>query len=126
MKRVHVGIYVRSSVPDHTATQLQELRAFAETCGWKATHYIDDGLSGVTGRRPALEAMVAAARKRKIQVILCTGLDRLHRSVEALAALIAELVALHVNVVVVDVDATTVYRHRALELATDRLRIRIL
>jgi DNA invertase Pin-like site-specific DNA recombinase len=97
MKRVHVGIYVRSSVPDHTATQLQDLRAFAETsCGWKATRYIDDGLSGVTGRRPALEAMVAAARKRKIQVILCTGLDRLHRSVEALAALIAELVALHV------------------------------
>ena len=125
MKRVHVGIYVRSSAADHTATQLQRLRAFAETCGWKATHYIDDGLSGVTGRRPALEAMVAAARKRKIRVILCTGLDRLHRSAEALAALIAELVALHVNVVVVDVDVTTVYRNRALEVAIYRLQILI-
>src|SRR5438105_1159514 len=104
MKRVSVGIYVRSSAPDRAATQLQDLRAFAEACGWKATYYVADSQSGVTGRRPALEAMVAAVRKRKIQTILCAGLERLHRSAEALATLIAELVAHHVDLVVVGGD----------------------
>src|SRR5262245_14781708 len=52
--------------------------------------------------RPALDAMLDAARARRIGRILCTSLDRLARSPQNLAALTAELSRLGVEIVVLD------------------------
>jgi DNA invertase Pin-like site-specific DNA recombinase len=94
-----VAIYVRSSGSDPAATapQLHTLRAFVTARGWQATEYVDDGVPAAKSRRPALDAMLAAARQHEI---LCTGLDRLTRSSRALAALLGELATLDVEVIV--------------------------
>lgn len=102
MNRMPVAIYVRSSGSDPAATapQLHTLRAFATARGWRATEYVDDGGPAAKSRRPALDAMLAAARQHEIAIILCTGLDRLTRSSRALAALLGELARLDVEVIV--------------------------
>ena len=77
-----VGIYARVSTTDQAPeNQLLPLRAFAAARGWTATEYVDHGVSGAKERRPALDALLAAARTRKIDVVVCVKLDRLARSV---------------------------------------------
>ena len=102
MELMNVGIYVRSSISEQTAHQLDALRAFATARGWQAIEYIDEGLSGATEHRPALDALLAAARARRIDVIICAGLDRIARSPRYLAALAAELKRLGVEIMVLD------------------------
>jgi DNA invertase Pin-like site-specific DNA recombinase len=89
--------------------QLTPLRAFASARGWTATEFVDHGVSGAKERRPALDACLAAARARKIDVLLCVKLDRLARSVHHLVTLARELEALGVGLVVLDqqIDTTT-------------------
>jgi len=60
MNPVTVGLYARSSARDQIAGQLQDLHAFATDHGWGTFEYIDQGMSGVTSQRPALDAMLAA------------------------------------------------------------------
>ena len=85
------------------------LRAFAEARGWVITEYTDHGVSGARTSRPALDALLAAARARRIDVVLTTKLDRLARSTRHLVGLAAELEALGVELVVTDqaIDTTT-------------------
>ena len=73
------------------------------------TEYVDHGVSGVMERRPALDALLAAARTRKIDAVVCVKLDRLARSVHHLVTLARELEALGVDLVAIDqaVDSTT-------------------
>ena len=60
------------------------LRAFAAARGWTATEFVDQGQSGAKERRPQLDALLAAARARKVDVVACVKLDRLARSVHHL------------------------------------------
>jgi DNA invertase Pin-like site-specific DNA recombinase len=89
--------------------QLTVLRAFAEARGWAITEYTDHGVSGARTSRPALDALLAAARARRLDVLLTTKLDRLARSTRHLVDLAAELEALGVDLVVTDqaIDTTT-------------------
>jgi len=91
MNPVTVGLYVRSSTPDQMAGQLQGLHAFVTDHGWETFEYIDQGLSGATGHRRALDAMLAAARAGTIAAVVFTSVDRLTRSPRQLASLIADL-----------------------------------
>jgi DNA invertase Pin-like site-specific DNA recombinase len=105
-----VGLYSRVSTGDQSpANQLAPLRTYAEARGWKAVEYVDHGVSGARERRPALDAMLTAARARRIDAVVCTKLDRLARSTRHLVAMAAELEALGVHLVVVDqaIDTTT-------------------
>jgi DNA invertase Pin-like site-specific DNA recombinase len=105
-----VGIYVRVSTTDQTPeNQLVPLRSFAEARGWTVTEYVDHGVSGIKERRPALDALLSAARTRKIDAVICVKLDRLARSVHHLVTLARELEALGVGLVVLDqqLDTTT-------------------
>lgn len=104
------GIYARVSTSDQTPdNQLLPLRAFAAARGWTASEYTDHGVSGAKERRPALDALLKAARSRKLDVILIAKLDRLARSVHHLLSVAKELEALGVGLVVTEqaLDTTT-------------------
>ncbi len=66
-------------------------------------------MSGAREKRPALDALLAAVRARKVDVVACVKLDRLARSVSHLVALVRELEVLGVDLVVLDqaIDTTT-------------------
>jgi DNA invertase Pin-like site-specific DNA recombinase len=105
-----VGIYARVSTTDQEPeNQVDPLRAFAEARAWVVTEYVDHGVSGMKDRRPALDAMLAAARARKLDAVVCTKLDRLARSTHHLVVIAKELQALGVDLVVLDqaIDTTT-------------------
>jgi DNA invertase Pin-like site-specific DNA recombinase len=100
MSPATVGLYVRSSVPDQTASQLQGLRAFATARGWHTFEYVEQG--GVTGERPGLETMLADARGGRIAAVVCMSVDRLTRSCTRLASVIEELTDLGIALVAVN------------------------
>jgi DNA invertase Pin-like site-specific DNA recombinase len=89
--------------------QLEPLRGFAAARGWLSTEFVDHGISGAKDRRPALDALLAAVRARKIDVVAVVKLDRLARSARHLVTLAAELEALGVDLAVLDqhIDTTT-------------------
>jgi DNA invertase Pin-like site-specific DNA recombinase len=105
-----VGLYARVSTSDQEPdNQLAPLRAFAVARDWTVIEYVDHGISGAKDRRPALDAMLVAARARKIDSVVCTKLDRLARSTHHLVVIAKELQALGVDLVVLDqaIDTTT-------------------
>jgi DNA invertase Pin-like site-specific DNA recombinase len=109
-KTTRAALYARVSTTDQAPeNQLTTLRAFAAARGWQAVEHVDHGISGAKERRPALDAMMAEARKRKIDVIACVRLDRLARSTHHLLTMARELEALGVDLVATDqaVDTTT-------------------
>jgi DNA invertase Pin-like site-specific DNA recombinase len=95
---MHCAIYVRVSTSDQQPeNQLQELRVYASARGWTSTEYIDRGISGSTDRRPALDQMVADARRRRFDVLVVWRLDRLGRSLRHLVTLLEEFTSLGVG-----------------------------
>ena len=110
MKAKRCAIYATVSTSSQTTdNQLQALRAFVVARGWEPVEYIDQGISGAKEHRPALDAMLAAVRARKVDVVAVVKLDRLARSTRHLVTLAAELEALRVDLVVLDqaIDTTT-------------------
>jgi DNA invertase Pin-like site-specific DNA recombinase len=104
------AIYSRVSTTGQSAeNQLLALRAFATARGWVVTEFADHGQGGAKDRRPALDAMLAVVRARKVDVVACVKLDRLARSVHHLVAMAREFEALGVDLVVLDqaIDTTT-------------------
>jgi len=70
---------------------------------------VDHGVSGAKDRRPALNRLLADARRRRFDALACTKLDRLARSVRHLTSLGGELEALGIDLVVLDqsIDTST-------------------
>ena len=107
---VRAALYARVSTTDQTPdTQLVALRAFAEARGWTVMEFVDHGISGAKDRRPGLDALLAAVRARRVDVVACIKLDRLARSTRHLVTLTADLEALGVGLIVLDqsIDTTT-------------------
>jgi DNA invertase Pin-like site-specific DNA recombinase len=105
-----VAIYCRVSTTGQTVeNQLLALRAFADARGWVTTEFIDQGQSGAKEKRPQLDALLAAVRARKVDVVACVKLDRLARSVHHLVAMVRDLEVLGVDLIVLDqaIDTTT-------------------
>lgn len=77
-----VGIYARvSTVDQNTENQLIDLRRYAEQRGWTITkEYVDHGVSGAKDSRPALDALMADARRRKFDIVIVWKFDRFARS----------------------------------------------
>src|SRR2546426_12727137 len=97
------AVYCRVSTTGQTPeNQTDALRAFAAARGWAVTEFVDHGVSGAKERRPALDALLAAARARKIDIVACTKLDRLARGTHHLVTLARELQARGVDLVVLD------------------------
>jgi DNA invertase Pin-like site-specific DNA recombinase len=106
-----IALYARVSTSEqHVEPQLHALRGYAEARGLEvATEYVDHGVSGAKDRRPALDRLLADARRRRFDVLACTKLDRLARSVHHLTSLGRELEALGIDLVVLDqsIDTST-------------------
>jgi DNA invertase Pin-like site-specific DNA recombinase len=104
------ALYVRCSTgTQELENQLAPLRDYGAARGWHVQEFADHGISGAKDRRPALDAMLAAVRARKLDVVAIVKLDRLARSTRHLVTLVAELEALGVDLVVIDqaIDTTT-------------------
>jgi DNA invertase Pin-like site-specific DNA recombinase len=94
------AIYVRLSTQEQTTdSQESELQEYAERRGWSCTVYRDKGQSGAKNDRPALNALLADLRKRRIDVVVVWALDRLARSLKQLLAISEECRLLGVDLV---------------------------
>jgi DNA invertase Pin-like site-specific DNA recombinase len=106
-----VALYARVSTVDQTAeNQLLELRRYVAARAWTIVgEYVDKGVSGAKQSRPALDRMVADAKRRRFDVIVCWRLDRLGRNLKHLIGLLDDLHALGVAFVSLaeGIDATT-------------------
>jgi DNA invertase Pin-like site-specific DNA recombinase len=92
---MRAAIYARVSTQEqHVENQLAELRSYVERREWTAIEYVDCGVSGAKDRRPALDEMVKAARRKRFDVLVCWRLDRLGRSLRHLILFLDELQAL--------------------------------
>jgi DNA invertase Pin-like site-specific DNA recombinase len=98
-----VAIYARVSTIDKGQDpdlQLSELREYVERRGWKiVSEYVDKGHSGAKESRPALNRMMADARRRKFDVIAVWKLDRFGRSLKHLVTALADLESLGITFV---------------------------
>jgi DNA invertase Pin-like site-specific DNA recombinase len=104
------AIYARVSTFDQEPeNQLQELRRYATARDWTSAEYVDRGVSGAKDRRPALDELLRAARRRRFDVLVCWRLDRLGRNLRHLITLLDELQALGIAFVSLaeGIDATT-------------------
>jgi DNA invertase Pin-like site-specific DNA recombinase len=104
------ALYARVSTLDQEPeNQLAELRRYAAARGWEAAEYIDHGVSGSRASRPALDALLGDARRRRLDVVVCWRLDRLGRNLRHLVTLLDDLQALGVAFVSLGegIDCTT-------------------
>ncbi len=86
-------IYARVSTTDQNCEmQLAELREYITRYGWEpAGEYVDTGWSGAKASRPELDRLMANARQRKFDIVLCWKLDRFGRSLLNCLSAIQEL-----------------------------------
>lgn len=95
------ALYARVSTVDQTCeNQLIELRRYCEARGWRLwKEFVDTGVSGSKDRRPALDELLAHARRRRFDVVVCWRLDRLGRNLRHLVMTLEELQDLGVGFV---------------------------
>jgi DNA invertase Pin-like site-specific DNA recombinase len=92
---LRAALYARVSTTDQTTeNQVIELRRYAEARGWTVAEYIDNGISGTKERRPALDRLIADARRRRFDVLVVWRLDRLGRDLKHLIMTLDEMTAL--------------------------------
>lgn len=80
--------------------QLVHLRRMAEARGYIiAAEFVDRGVSGARERRPALDEMIARARRGEFQLIGVTALDRLGRNTKHILTLMDQLKHFNVSLI---------------------------
>lgn len=95
MEKVRAALYARCSTLDKgqdPELQLVPLREYCQRRGFTITgEYVDNGISGTKDRRPQLDRLLEAARKRQIDLIVVWKLDRFGRSLKQLVNALEEL-----------------------------------
>jgi DNA invertase Pin-like site-specific DNA recombinase len=96
--KVSVALYARVSTSDQDpGLQLLEMRAYVDRRGWVlAGEFVDHGVSGSKDRRPALDQLMAGARRREFDAVVCWRFDRFARSVKHLVLALDEFQSLGV------------------------------
>src|SRR6266446_4319811 len=99
-KMFRAGLYARVSTNDQQTLPMQSrsMREYAARRGWTITVQVHEVGSGAA-KREAREKLLAAARRREIDVVLVWRLDRWGRSVTDLLATLQELEHLGVGFV---------------------------
>jgi DNA invertase Pin-like site-specific DNA recombinase len=99
-KMLRVGLYARVSTHDQKTLpmQMRAMREYAAKRGWEIAAQIKEVGSGAV-EREFRENLIAAARRREIDVVLVWRLDRWGRSLADLVATLKELAALGVGFV---------------------------
>lgn len=92
---IRAALYARVSTVNKgqdVGLQLDELRQVAEQRRWTVIDtYVDDGVSGSTDSRPALDRMMADAQAGRFELVAVWKLDRLGRSVQHVLTLLDQL-----------------------------------
>lgn len=92
------AIYARVSTSDqNTENQLIRLREVAARAGWAIVQTYTETASGAKRSRPALDAMMADAARRKFDVVMAWDVSRLGRSLRDLVDMFETLRALKVD-----------------------------
>jgi site-specific DNA recombinase len=96
-----VALYARTSTILNQDPQLQitMLEEFASNRKFKVVECYVDQISGTQARRPALDRMLADAKRGKFQLVCTTALDRLGRNTKNCLQLFEELSHANVSVV---------------------------
>jgi DNA invertase Pin-like site-specific DNA recombinase len=87
-----VALYTRVSTQDQSVDmQLSDLRRYCEQRGFEIyKEYCDQGISGTKDRRPALDELMADARKLKFTALVVWRFDRFARSTKHLITALEE------------------------------------
>lgn len=98
---MRVAIYGRVSTAEQsTQMQLDELRAYCQRRQWEiAEEFTDTGISGSKESRPALNRLLAGARRRNFDAVLVYRYDRFARSLRQLVNALSEFDALGIHFV---------------------------
>jgi DNA invertase Pin-like site-specific DNA recombinase len=112
LEHMKVGAYLRVSTQDQsTELQRRELQLYLEARGWTSSveWFEDHGFTGTNTNRPRLKELMAAARARRIDVVLVWKLDRFARSLKDLILGLEELSQLGVAFISLrdQIDLTT-------------------
>src|ERR1017187_1605633 len=100
MSSLRAALYVRVSTLDqHPETQLYDLQQLASQRGYEVVKIYTDKISGAKARRPALDQLLAEARKRRFDVVVVWAFDRMARSVRHFLEVLDELTQLNVEFV---------------------------
>jgi DNA invertase Pin-like site-specific DNA recombinase len=86
VKSKRAALYVRvSSGEQNTGAQERALREYVQRRGWKLQQtYRDQGVSGASAHRPALNELLKACRRGSIDAIVVWKFDRFARSLKQL------------------------------------------
>jgi DNA invertase Pin-like site-specific DNA recombinase len=86
VKTKRVALYVRvSSGEQNTGAQERALREYVQRRGWKLQQvYRDQGVSGASSSRPALNGLLKACRRGSVDVLVVWKFDRFARSLKQL------------------------------------------
>ena len=90
-----VAIYTRVSTLDQTVdNQLIELRDHCSRMEWEVVkEYSDEGLSGTLSRekRPALNALIKDAYRKRFDSVVCWDISRIGRSMKELVLFLSDM-----------------------------------
>jgi DNA invertase Pin-like site-specific DNA recombinase len=80
--KMKVALYTRVSTNDQSVEmQTSDLKRYCDQRGFEVyKEYCDQGISGVKDKRPGLDELMADARKRRFDAVLCWRFDRFARS----------------------------------------------
>ena len=94
MTTIRVALYARVSTLHHgqdPEVQLRELREFCQRRGFTiANEYVDKGICGSREKRPALDKLLDACRKRLVDAVVVYRYDRFARSLRQLVNALEE------------------------------------
>jgi DNA invertase Pin-like site-specific DNA recombinase len=84
-KKIRVAMYSRVSTEGQNPDgQESEMKEYARNRGWEVSRMYRDKMSGTKTSRPALDELMADAKKRKMDIVLVWRFDRFARSVSHL------------------------------------------
>jgi DNA invertase Pin-like site-specific DNA recombinase len=93
MKRlIRVALYVRVStlLAQHPEMQTGELREYCQRREWEVVEEFTDRMSGAKDRRPALDKLMVACRRRQVDAVVVYRYDRFARSLQQLVNALCE------------------------------------
>lgn len=96
--KMKTAIYSRVSTHEQSvAMQLEELRSYCARRGWEIVEEFTDTMTGSKESRPALNRLLADAKRRKFDAVLVYRYDRFARSLRQLVNALAEFDALGIH-----------------------------
>jgi len=99
---MRAALYARVSthVGQNPEMQLAELREYCSRRGWEVSgEFVDNGVSGGRERRPELDRMLSACRRRQVDAVVVYRYDRFARSLRQLVNALCEFDALGIQFV---------------------------